>query len=512
MVTSALVLSLLVQSQKALKEVDATALDVFGGRIYVGTTTGSVIQFDARTAAYQEQFESTRKETVGLVDVSSYGVAWIEGPGSRSIRSRVGETGKVSEQALIVRTPENGTITIDLRPAGVNAPVQKLAWLGPRVVLMQDFGAAFYNARTNAVELPQSFLPSALAREVIQSRVEVSDPYLLTVKPVALRRDPRATGLPYVSMFTAYKFENNRWSRRAGFASNAFDVQPIGELNVAADGKIPSNAQFKSISDTFGFDASGVAAIEGESLLDAPLFAENWETSRKPLPIWLTEEGRPDPLWLQTEGDDVWWWTGNVLVKQSRSTGLAQAFLPWNEPTAIPRAFLADATGVWVATNKGVRRVDLGQPEVDNGYGGFVRVPLGPASERTDDKFAEGILRELYRWRFATPDLAGDDGSRMVSEVLKANGVLVPADRAAIAASPLAIGVRDELRPGDVLISSKGLAVYIGNGRTVELKDGLVKNGDIWSKPSCTVRRFQKTRPSRANSQGGMVAFGLRNF
>lgn len=470
--------------------VDATALASAEGRLYVGTSTGEVMVYDSRTREPLSALTSARKGTVSLVAASPYGVAWLVGPRAAAIKSRLGDSIDVAAQTLLVRTPDEKTVTIDLRPAGVETPVRSLAWLGPRLVLLQDFGAAFYNARTGAVELPESFLPSFLAKEIGQSRVWVADPLLLVARPTAMRRNPRSTGLPYVSLFTAYRFDNNRWTKRAGFASNALDVEPYGELSVGEDGKIPADTKFKIVSETVGFDATGVAAIEGGSLLDAPLFAESWETSRHPLPSWLSEPGHPDPLWFQIYGDDAWWWTGSALIKQSRTTGSARAYLPWNDAQMLPNAFLADASGVWIATNVGVRRLELGAPEKPLGYGGFVSVPLGPETERTADKKADKVARELYKWRFATPDLAGKDGARMVSEVFKSVGVILPPNQTDISGSPFGEPVLDELRIGDVISSAKGLAVYIGNGKTVEMKDGAVRNGTLWSRSFAVVRRF----------------------
>jgi len=480
------------QEAKPLPLVDATALAVSGDRLFVGTTTGDVAIYNAKTREPLSTMTSTRKGIVSLVASSPQGTAWIVGPRPAAIRDRLGESVKASDQTLIVHLPDDRTITVDLRPAGVESPVRALGWLGYRLVLMEDFGVAFFNARAGAIELSETFMPPALAKEVSQSRVWISDPWMLVARPTAMRRNPRSTGLPYVSLFTAYKLDNNRWTKRGGFASNALDVEPAGELSVAEDGKIPFGSQFKTVSETAGFDATGVAAIEGGNLLNAPIFNDSWETARHPLPDWLTGEGRPDALWLQVSGDDVWWWTGDVLLKQSRSSGAARAFLAWNDAQAIVNAFLADAGGLWIATNQGVRRLDLNDVDKNLGYGGFLSVPLGLETEHPADKTADKIVTELYKWRFATPDLAGKDGARMVSEVLKAVGVSLPPNQKDIVESPFGQPVHDELRVGDVISSTKGVCVYIGNGKTVEMKDGVVKNGDIWSKPYATIRRFTK--------------------
>lgn len=470
--------------------IDATALALSNGRLYAGTATGEVMVYDAKTREPISTFTSVSKGTVSLLAASPMGTAWIVGPRPVTIRDRLGDSVNLTDQSLIVRLPDDRTLTIDLRPAGVESPVRALYWLGPRLILAQDFGATFYNARTNAIELPQTFLPASIAKDIAISRIWAADPLLLLAKPTAVRRNPLSTGLPYVSLFTAYRFENNRWLKRGGFASNALDIEPTGELNVAEDGKIPTESKFKTLSESVGFDANGVSAIEGGKLLDAPLFVDAWETTRHDLPAWMAEAGRPDPLWFQAAGEDAWWWTGGVLMRQNRTTGKANAFLPWNDAQMIPNAFLADGAGLWVASNVGVRRVDLTDADKTLGYGGFVSVPLGADTERTNDKNADKLVRELYRWRFATPDLAGKDGSRMISEAYKSVGITLGASSRGILDS--GSSVHDELKIGDVLSSAKGFAVYIGNGKTVEMKDGVVKNGNVWSRPFASVRRFLK--------------------
>jgi cell wall-associated NlpC family hydrolase len=191
-------------------------------------------------------------------------------------------------------------------------------------------------------------------------------------------------------------------------------------------------------------------------------------------------------------GDDFWMWNGSALVRLNRSKPAATAYLPWNDPQMLPNAFLADSAGVWIASNVGVRRIEFIGSEKPIGYGGFISIPLGPETERTDDKVADKIVRELYKWRFAPVAMAGTDGAKMVSEVYKSAGISLPNSTPGILNSPAGTVVYDELKIGDVVSSSRGLAIYIGNGKTVEVKDGVVKNGTVWDRPFAVVRRFSK--------------------
>jgi hypothetical protein len=485
-------LALIQQDAKPMPLIHATALAVVAGRVYAGTNSGEVHVYDARTREPVALLATERKSVVSCVAASSQGVAWILGNRPTAIRDRYASPTDVANQALIFRTPDDRTYTIDLKPAGVERQVRSLAWFGSRLWMLGDFGSAFYNAKTNAIELGSSFLPKSIADEVDRSRVWVRDPYLMTAKPVSIRRNPRSTGLPYVSQFTVYKLDNNRWSKVGGFASNALDVEPEKELSVGEDGRIPASAKFSILSETADFDTVGIAAVEGSNLLHAPVFSENWETQRTALPGWFGDPSGPDPLWFQATSEDIWLWNGAGLLKQSRTKPESKAFLPWNDPQMLPNAFLADSTGLWIATNVGLRRLELSAPENLIGFGGFVGVPLGPLTERTDNKTLDKVSREIYKWRFAPIDLAGKDGARMVSEVYKSVGLSLPASAQGILNAPNAIPIHDDLRLGDVISSTKGLAIYIGNGKTVEMKGNAVGNGTVWDRPFAVIRRFVK--------------------
>lgn len=472
--------------------ISATALASVAGRLYAGTNNGEVHVYDARTREPISLLITERKGVVSCLAASSNGIAWILGNRPTGIRDKFASPNDIANQALIMRMPDDRTYTIDLKPAGVERPVRSVAWHGTRLWMLGDFGAAFYNAKTNAIELGSSFLPRAIAEEVEHSRVWVREPYIMTAKPVSIRRNPRSTGLPYVSLFTVYKFDSKRWTKVGGFASNALDVEPERELSVGEDGRIPLTSKFSILSETSDFDTSGISAVEGPNLLHAPVFTENWESQRVALPSWFGNSSGPDPLWFQSAAEDIWIWNGAALLKQSRTKPEAKAFLPWNDPQMLVNAFLADPTGVWIATNVGVRRLELSTPERPLGFGGFIGIPLGVQTERTDNKALDKLSREIYKWRFAPVDLAGKDGSRMVSEVYKAAGIALPASAQGILNSPLATPVFDDLKIGDVISSPKGLAIYIGNGKTVEVKENAVANGAVWDRPFAIVKRFVK--------------------
>ncbi len=471
--------------------IHATSLASAGGRIYAGTNAGDIHIYDARTREPITLLSSGTKAVVSSVAASPNGVAWVIGSRPTSIRDKYSSNDTPSDQTLIVRTPDDRQFTIDLKPAGVGSTVRSIAWMGPRVWMLTDFGAAFYNAKSNAVELGSTFLPRSIANEVDRSRVYVKEPFLLLARPVSMRRNPKSQGLPYVSLFTLYKQEGARWTTVGGFASNALDIEPKSALSIGDDGRIPADADFSIVSETVGFDETGIAAVEGDNLVNAPVFDPNWSTGRSPMLGWFSEDSHADPLWTEVVGDSIYTWNGTGLLRQSRTKPEATAFLPWNNPQVLPNAFLPDATGVWVATNVGVKRIEFGTPDPGVGYGEFISIPLGPETEKTP-KALERVMRELFQWRFAPVDLAGKDGARMVSEVFKVAGLSLPASYQGILNASNGTPIHDEIRIGDVISSSRGLAVYLGNGKTVEVKKGAVGNGVIWDRPFAVVRRFVK--------------------
>jgi hypothetical protein len=478
------------QEAKPMPTIHATALALAGGRLYAGTNQGDVHVYDARTREPITLLSSGAKGVVSSVAASSNGVAWVIGSRPTTIRDRFAAADNLNDQTLFVRAPDERQFIIGLKPAGVTESVRAIAWLGPRVWILKDFGSEFYNAHSNAIELGSTFLPKGLAEEFSRSRLWIQDPYVLSARPVSMRRNSRASGLPYVSQFSLFKLDGNRWTNLGGFASNSFDVEPLRELTVGEDGKIGPEAQFSIVSETVGFDETGVAAIEGTNLLNIPLFAKNWESTRAPLLGPFAETIHADPLWTFVQGDSLWTWNGTTLVRESRTKNEGAAYLLWNDPQMIPNAFLPDESGVWVASNVGVRRIDNTDVDPILGHGGFISLKLGAEEEKTTDPRVEKLVKEIYRWRFAPADLAGKDGSRMISEVYRSIGITLPPSMPGILNSSAAVSVRSDLKIGDVISSAKGMAIYLGNGKTVELKGGVVKNGVVWERPFAVVRRF----------------------
>ena len=75
------------------------------------------------------------------------------------------------------------------------------------------------------------------------------------------------------------------------------------------------------------------------------------------------------------------WWAQNGVIFRADPFGITrECYMPWNGAGTAVTALLADKEGAFVATDKGVQRIVLGQPGESDGYGGYVRVPRGDDS------------------------------------------------------------------------------------------------------------------------------------
>lgn len=198
----------------------------------------------------------------------------------------------------------------------------------------------------------------------------------------------------------------------------------------------------------------------------------------------------------------VWWAQNGVVFHADPFNATRECYMPWNGAGGMVTALLADKEGAYVATDKGVQRVVLGQPNESDGYGGYVRVPLGeeyayPKSDR-EQKLLAGIDEWQgvpYRWGGQTK--AGADCSGFVGAVHRSLGVNLPRTSKQMGETRMGTRVRDELRYGDTLVFPGHVALYIGNGRTGETvggsstsTNGSVSKSTIWRRRDVIVKRF----------------------
>lgn len=431
--------------------------------------------------AVQARYSKPTGVPVSFVTASPYGVAWLSGQGG-AIREKAAPP-RLADQTLTIAAGDR-TVCVVIQPSKA---VRRLAWLQGRIAVCHDFGASFYDVKGSRVSAT-AFMPADAAELAVNGSLWVREQedgteLALLARPHAVRLDPRNKNAPLVSLFSAYQVGAWQWAKLGGFASNAFDAFPDGELQANEEGRLAPDAKFMVLSDRVGLAADGIVAREPESLVSVPIFEKDWEIGRTdatPIP--------GDSLWFGAAGDDAWWWNGTALVQQNRRTGRSAAYLPWSDPGNMPYCFAADPSGLWVGSSHGLRHLDPAKPDDKSGFAGFVRAPFGAAATSSADSTAKKLTDAVFAWRFATADKAGEDGGIMVASIFSAFGMQLPQTAAGLmkAGAP----VTDELRFGDVLLSPKSAAVYLSNGITVEVRGGRVQNGELWALPKSTVRRY----------------------
>jgi hypothetical protein len=355
------------------------------------------------------------------------------------------------------------------------------------VAVSYDFGTTFYDGRAQRVEA-STFMPADAAALAANSSMWVREQedgteLALFARPYAVRRDPRNQKDPLVSLFTAYQVGAWQWEKLGGFASNAFDAFPDGELKATEEGRLAGDSKFLVLSDRVGLAQDGIVAREPESLANVPIYAQDWEIARLPAPAVPG-----DALWFGAGGDSAWWWNGSALVQQNRRTAQSAAYLPWSDSDNKPAAFVATGEGLWVGSNHGLRFLDAAKPDEKLGYAGFLRAPFGVEATSSSDPNAKKLTDAVFAWRFAEVDKAGIDGGMMVSSIYSVLGLQLPQTAPELLNSGALVA--DELRFGDVILTAKSAAIYLGSGITVEVRGGRVQNGELWAFPRATVRRF----------------------
>jgi hypothetical protein len=457
-----------------------TALSTYAGDVYAGYADGSVERVNADQQV-ETIYSKPQGARVSFITASTYGVAWLSGPGG-AIREKVAAA-KPAAQTLTIRGDDH-TYTVTIQPA---SPIRRLAWLCGRVAVSYDFGSGFYDLKGHAVDA-STFMSSDAATLAKDGSLWVREQedgteLALFAKPYAVRQDPRNQKAPLVSMFTAYQVGAWQWVKLGGFASNAFDAFPDGELKATEEGRLAADTKFMVLSDRVGLAQDGIVAREPESLANVPIFARDWEIAR------IDAASVPgDALWFGAAGDNAWWWNGLALVQQNRRSGQFAVYLPWADSGLTPQCFAADGNGIWVGSNHGLRFLDASKPDPKLGYAGFVRAPFGVEATSSIDPNAKKLTDAVFAWRFAQADTAGTDGGLMVASIYSSLGVPVPTTAPEL--SNAGTVVSEDLKFGDVVLTPKSAAIYLGNGITVEVRGGRVQNGELWAFPKATVRRF----------------------
>ncbi|MHB9106385.1 MAG: ankyrin repeat domain-containing protein [Armatimonadota bacterium] len=430
--------------------VRATALTFAGGRLFIGLDSGSLYIYDIATRKAIAVGPPSPVRTVRAIATGSEGVWWL--------------TARPS--ALCYFHPESGTVTayaFDIlrpdRPLDGGDTPQLTCWRG-RVVVCTREGARALDPKTGEVHPLTALLPEKLAAAAKGARL-----FLAADGDNTLLAAVRPNGKAWTA--TCWRSGGTNWAS-AG-------PQGVGEW-------------------------CGITACSPErlALLGNTRVSDLAASAQAVRALGYRNAGAKfsAPRWAAANATTVWWSAGDVLFHAASGRGEVYAYLPWNEPGVSVRCAAADETGVWLATNRGVRRLDPGNPSPTDGFAGFVRMRLGAEAEQpiteSDRKLAAAIEEwqgTPYRWGGASR--SGTDCSGFVMAMHQVCGVNIPHGSANLRVTPIGRVVRDELRYGDVLVFPGHAALYIGNGRTAEtVANAGVGKSTLWSRRSVVVRRF----------------------
>ncbi len=182
------------------------------------------------------------------------------------------------------------------------------------------------------------------------------------------------------------------------------------------------------------------------------------------------------PSW---DGACVWFLTGNQLAVTELSSRRSSLLLPWNTPGISLKAIAPAPSGVWVASNYGTMLLDNRQS-----HPVFVKARMDSPLDARMDGTRERLVALVEKWQ-GTPYLYGaqkcqvrTDCSGFVGGVYAELGIKLPRSSQAIGQYSALPTITDELQIGDLLVTPGHVAMYMGNGLTVEAS---VSRGVCWS-------------------------------
>src|ERR1044072_9458336 len=245
-----------------------SALAQYGGSLYAGRVDGGVDRL-GKDLGLQGAIAKPGGARISFISASPYGVAWLSGPGG-AIRERAA-AGAPAPQKLTIPAGDRA-VTVAFQPS---EPLRRISWLGGRVAISYDLGAAFYDSKGKAVEA-SSFMPAEAATLAKNSALwirEQEDGTELAVfaRPYAVRQNAANKDAPLVSLFTAYQVGAWQWEKLGGGASNALHALPDGELKITEEGRVTGDAKFFVLSDQVGLAEDGIVAREPDALASIPI-------------------------------------------------------------------------------------------------------------------------------------------------------------------------------------------------------------------------------------------------
>ncbi|MCC6443061.1 MAG: C40 family peptidase [Armatimonadetes bacterium] len=431
---------------------EATALHISGGRLYIGRSDGRLTIYNpARRMAVTVQPPQSGGPVVSIA--TGAGVIWWLADSPAALYA--------------YREPER-RITAYSLGSGENAlPAGRIAWWQGRIALTGRGPARLLDPKTGEIAGLEAIVPPEIAGSATGAPVQLEEEAGRSLLSVL----SAANGGPAIQVWQG---SQGRWILLGSF--------PVLEDTVALSLTPRALA---------AFGRSGVTTISLSGEIGAAAFHPF------PASAFLAPTGAEPAM----SGSDLWWIAGGMICHLDLKGKRMAALIPWNEKGLTPLRAVSGAGGAWVATTLGVRRIALDSPHPRQGYGGFVRLPLGEEAARppgpAEEKMAaviQGWQGVPYLWGGSTKQ--GTDCSGFVSSVYREMGVSLPHGSQLIGTVKSGKVVRDELRYGDVLVFPGHCAIYIGDGRTAETVRTPAMRGvgasSIWGRRDVIVRRFLK--------------------
>lgn len=392
----------------------------------------------------------------------------------RAVSARGGSSAWISETPAGTRTlnvlgPQGLPVAIPLETTG------KLGWVDQRPALFNGREVRIFNGLLQRLD-PAEDLPEDAAYFPGPGDLVVAvRPYKIAKREAGETRT--------ISMLTGYQKRASGWVNLGSYAASATGYSQLRVAERDGQDRIVKS-QFLVRNPGFVFTEVGIAVTEEDQTIFIPFLKENWEPSSEP------RVPQPGVTPIAELGGMRWGLQGASLRASSAQQPFA--FVPWNRP-GIPLGFGTQSGVLWVATTTGIQPLNPNRPDPLLGYGGFVRVPMMDQAPSTP--LQSKLLAELETW-IGTPyvwggnDRNGVDCSGMVCQAFKQVGISVPRTSATLRSAKQGRVIRDELKIGDVLTYPGHVAVYVGNGNTIEAIKGGVGRSSIWHRTDVVVRRF----------------------
>ncbi|MCG9896186.1 MAG: C40 family peptidase [Fimbriimonadaceae bacterium] len=409
--------------------------------------------------------EITRAESQGELLAAAEGtpgVAWI----SRSLSGRT----------LVLRRA-NGSVTTWPMPADLEAG--RLAWIGSSLGLLNDQGGELWDPATKSLVTAEKVLPAPAAALLDRSHVIAGPGGLLAfIRPFALI-DVEG-GRRTQSAITMFAQAGPDWRELGTTVTTAPRYRQIRDAKFDRNGRYQS-AGFSLSALRIALTEEGFVALEDEAVLQAPLTRPAWVPKRMPV------QG-PTPLWsepMAVSGGRLWRSTGGRLTSQSLEDGTWNAHIHTAGPLKPLRLEPDGSGGIWAVEPTRAVRFHPTTPTP-----GAFWLPMGRTAELTQPQ--QTLIQELESWLDTPYALGGTtrsgvDCSGLAGQVFQRIGITLPrtSEQIRSAGTP----VTGELKVGDLIWTPGHVAVYVGNGETIEAVNAGVKRMTLWRFTGFEVRR-----------------------